>query len=58
MRILTINNQKIRGCKMFNFDQVKDYNIHINGEVTTRATVLAIDNLLLDMDNFIILTSK
>jgi hypothetical protein len=43
---------------MFNFDQVKDYNIHINGEVTTRGTVLAINKLLVDMDNFIILTSK
>lgn len=43
---------------MFNFEQVKDYNIHINGEVTTRATVLEINNLLLDMDNFIILSIK
>lgn len=43
---------------MFNFEQVKDYNIHINGEVTTRATVLEINKILLGMDNFIILTSK
>lgn len=43
---------------MFNNESIQDYKVHINGEVTTRATVLAINNLLVDMDNYIILTTK
>lgn len=45
---------------MFNFnnESIQDYKVHINGELTTRAAVLAINNLLVDMDNYIILTTK
>lgn len=45
---------------MFNFNNVSnpDYEVHVNGELTARESVLAINKLLVDMDNYIILTSK
>ena len=36
---------------------VTDYKIHLSGVLTNRASKVAFNNLLLDMDNYIILST-
>lgn len=38
-------------------NEVNDYKIHLSGSLTNRASKIAFNNLLLDMDNYIILSS-
>ena len=38
-------------------NEVADYKIHLSGKLTNRSSKIAFNNLLLDMDNYIILSS-